>query len=527
MKNFYRLHRRNPFTNMRRMFLAAASLLIFGTIFFPSFFYSSNESRVVFAQTDTTQSASPNATPSGTPAFSPTPQATPPQRPIRELVRETPVPLRTRLIGLVGIAVLLGSLYLLSNNRRAVDWRVVVVGMILQVLIALFILRTAVGFHVFNWIGERVTDLLGFSNEGARFVFGRLVDRSYIEAISRNMPDPTGFVNSNSVIFAFSILPTIIFVAALFAVLYHLGVMQRVVYALAWVMARTMKSISGAEATTVAAEVFMGQTEAPLTIAPFIPRMTQSELLAMMIGGMGTVAGGVLAAYIAMGIDPVFLITTSVMSAPACLLCAKMLYPETEVPDTAGRVIMDKSRVDANIIDAAARGAGEGMRLAINVAAMLIAFIALVAMLNAMLGWFGDVTGINAMFGADATGAPRRLGLQLISGYIFAPLAFVMGVPAQDTLAVGGLFGTKLILNEFVAYLQLAPMQSTLHPRSVLIATYALCGFANIASMGIQIGGIGGLAPERRSDLARHGWRALYGGFVATCLTATIAGLLS
>lgn len=462
----------------------------------------------------------------GSPAASPSPntstaeaQPTPGQKSVRERVREMPMT-ADRLVGLLGVVVLLGMCYLASNNRAAIEWRLVIVGLLMQIIIAVLILKTDTGYAIFDWLGNRVNDLLTFSNEGAKFVFGRLVDPTYLEAVTpagasaQSLKDRFGFI------FAFTITATIIFVASLFSILYHIGIMQRVVYGLAWFMQRTMKSISGAEALTVAAEVFMGQTEAPLTILPYIPRLTRSELLAMMIGGMGTVSGGILAVYVSFGIDPVFLLTTSVMSAPACLLIAKMLYPETEVPETAGQVNLQSERIDANLIDATARGASEGLRLALNVMAVLIAFIALVAMVNAVLGWAGGWLGINA-----ALGAP--FSLQIVFGYLFAPLAFVMGVPLADAVRVGDLLGTKLVLNEVVAYVKLAGIQGELNPRSVLIATFALCGFANIASVGIIIGGIGGLAPERRSDLARLGWRALFGGFLATCLTATLAGLLS
>ncbi len=460
------------------------------------------------------------ASPQPSPQLAPSPAATPS---VYEQVRNTPTPLGTRLIGLVGILVLLGATYLMSNNRRAIRWGIVAWGLGLQLIFALFIMRTRIGFAIFNSIGEGVKNLLAFSDAGAQFVFGRLADPAYIEQVSRTVPDSIAFANRFGLIFAFKILPTIIFVASLFAILYYLGIMQRIVYAMAWVMARTMR-VSGAESLSSAANVFMGQTEAPLVIAPYIRAMTQSELLAVMIGGMATVSGGVLAAYIGLGVDPVFLLTGSVMAAPASLMVAKMLFPETETPETAGSVQITTKSTDANLIDAASRGAGEGMQLAINVAAMLIAFIALIALVNAVLGYLGGVTGFNA-----ALGRPFDLGL--IFGYLFAPLAFVMGVPAADILNVGSLFGTKLVLNEFVAYLRLSPagenVQALLQPRSVLIVTYALCGFANFSSIGIQIGGIGGLAPERRSDLARLGLRALFGGFVATCLTATIAGLLS
>lgn len=463
---------------------------------------------------------SSNQTTGGAAQIAPSPAATPS---IYERVRETPTPIGTRLIGFVGVIVLLGAAYLMSSNRRAIRWSIVAWGLGLQLVFAVFIMRTRIGFLIFNKIGEGVKNLLAFSDAGAQFVFGRLADPAYIQQVGSTLPDSIAFANRFGLIFAFKILPTIIFVASLFAILYYLGIMQRIVYAMAWVMSRTMR-VSGAESLSSAANVFMGQTEAPLVIAPYIRKMTQSELLAVMIGGMATVSGGVLAAYIGLGVDPVFLLTGSVMAAPASLMIAKMLYPETETPETAGSVKITTGSTDANLIDAASRGAGEGMQLAINVAAMLIAFIALIALVNAILGYVGYVTGIN-----DAIGRP--FGLSLIFGYLFAPLAFVMGVPASDIVRVGDLFGTKLVLNEFVAYLRLSPagenVQALLQPRSILIVTYALCGFANFSSIGIQIGGIGGLAPERRSDLARLGLRALFGGFIATCITATIAGILS
>lgn len=462
------------------------------------------QSAVVFAQ------APPTATPE-------------PSRPLHQLVRDTPSPLANRLLGFVGLALLLGIAYVASNDRAAIQWRVVAWGIALQVVFALFILRTRLGFAIFNKIGQGVAALLAFSNEGAKFVFGRLADPVYIETISRTLPDPIGFVNQYGMVFAFRILPTIIFVASLFAILYYLGVMQRVVYVMALVMQRTMHT-SGAESLSNAANVFMGQTEAPLVIAPFIKTMTMSELLTIMIGGMATVSGGVLAAYIGLGIDPVFLLTGSVMAAPASLMMGKILYPEKETAETAGVVKISMEKTDANLIDAASRGAGEGMQLAINVAAMLIAFIAMIALVNALLSWTGGVTGLNTWLG-------QPFNLSLIFGSLFAPLAFLMGVPWSDAARVGDLLGTKLVLNEFVAYLKLSPVggnvSALLQPRSELIATYALCGFANFSSIGIQIGGIGGLAPNRRSDLARLGMRALLGGFLATCLTATLAGIIS
>ncbi|MBX5478773.1 MAG: NupC/NupG family nucleoside CNT transporter [Pyrinomonas methylaliphatogenes] len=445
-----------------------------------------------------------------------------PAKTIHEVLRENPPPLSTRLIGLLGIITLLAILFLLSNDRRAIRPRVIFWGFSLQIVFALLILRTRIGFALFDRIGKGVSKLLAFSDEGARFVFGRLADPSYIEALSRNMPDAAAFVNRYGIVFAFKILPTIIFVASLFAILYYLGIMQRVVYAMAVVMARTMRT-SGAESLSTAANVFMGQTEAPLVVAPYVKSMTMSELMTVMTSGMAHISGGVMAAYIGLGIDPVFLLTASVMTAPASMMVAKIMYPEKEKPETLGVVRMNMERTDVNVIDAAARGASDGMRLAINVAAMLIAFIALIALINALLGWIGSVTGINNALG-------RPFNLEFILGAIFAPLTFLMGVPWRDAMAVGDLLGTKLVLNEFVAYLKLSPLggnvQGMLQPRSILIATYALCGFANFSSIGIQIGGIGSLAPNRRSDLARLGFRALIGGFIATCLTATLAGIL-
>jgi CNT family concentrative nucleoside transporter len=415
---------------------------------------------------------------------------------LRDRAREAPVPLSTRLMGLAGLAVLLGIAFLLSNHRRDVKLRILVWGFGLQIGLALLILRTTPGRWFFDRLGEVIKRLLAFAVEGATFVFGPLAGESL------------------GVIFAFRVLPTIIFVSSLFSILYYLGILQRVVLAMAKVMAWTMRA-SGAESLSAAANVFMGQTEAPLIIAPYIPRLTRSELLCVMIGGMATIAGGVMAAYIAMGINPTYLLTASVMAAPATIMMSKILIPEKEEPLTAGVVKIEVTTEDKNVIEAAARGAGDGARLAINVAAMLIAFIALIALVNALLGFLHTHVSV----------IPPSL--QWILGKVFAPLAFVMGVPTQDIVEVGNLFGEKLILNEFVAYAELSKIQESLHPRSVMIATYALCGFANFSSIGIQIGGIGGIAPTRRSDLAELGLRAMLGGFLTTCITATIAGLIN
>lgn len=415
---------------------------------------------------------------------------------MRDRARAAAVPWRTRLVGLVGVLVILGIAFLLSNSPREVSLRVLFWGVGLQIALALLILRTIPGRWFFDQLGELIRRLLAFSVEGAAFVFGPLAGERL------------------GVIFAFRVLPTIIFVSSFFSILYYLGIMQRIVLAMAKFMAWTMK-VSGAESLAAAANVFMGQTEAPLIIAPYVPSMTRSELLCLMLGGMATIAGGVMAAYIGMGINPVYLLTGSVMAAPGAIMMAKILIPEKEEPLTRGVVRIEVKTEDRNVIEAAARGASDGARLAINVAAMLIAFIALIALVNAILGFLH----------ARVSFIPPNL--QWILGRLFAPLAFLMGVPTADITEVGNLLGQKLILNEFVAYAELARVQSELHPRSVMIATYALCGFANFASIGIQIGGIGGIAPNRRGDLAELGLRAMIGGFLTTCLTGTIAGLIS
>jgi CNT family concentrative nucleoside transporter len=324
------------------------------------------------------------------------------------------------------------------------------------------------------------------------------------------------------------VLPTIIFFASLMAVLYHLGLMQKVVQAMAWVMLKVMR-ISGSESLSVAANVFVGQTEAPLVVRPYISRMTESELLTMMVGGMATIAGGVLAAYITMlgGADEVarifyakHLLAASIMAAPAAIVIAKLLKPEVEESVTRGKVTLHVEKTATNVIEAAANGAGDGVKLALNVGGMLLAFVALIALVNYPLGWIGQITGLE-----DVMGQP--VSLSMILGYFLSPLAWVIGIPWQDAVAVGGLIGEKVITNEFVAYAHLQEIQDTLSPKALLISTYALCGFANFSSIAIQIGGIGGLAPDRRSDLARLGLTAVLGGTLATMMTATIAGVLT
>ena len=398
-----------------------------------------------------------------------------------------------RYIGILGLLVILSIAYGLSMKRSAIQWRTVGWGLTLQFVFALFVMKTAIGVGIFAAISKIVTKIMDQANAGSAFVFGdELVN------------DPSfGFI------FATKALPIIIFLSSLFAVLYYLGILQKVVLLMAKTMSKTMRT-SGAESLSTAANVFMGQTEAPLVIAPYVEKMTYSELATLMIGGMATISGAVLGAYIAMGVEAQFLLAASIMNAPAALLMAKMLVPETGEPLTKGEVKLTIERREVNIIDAAAKGAGTGMTLSLNIVAMLIAFLSLIALVNWPLASFG-------------------LSLEQIFAWFFAPLAFVMGVPWSEAGTVGYLFGQKLILNEFVAYASLGELidQSLISPRSELIATYALCGFANLGSIGIQIGGIGALAPGRKEDLARLGLRAVLGGSLATFMTATIAGLLN
>ncbi len=419
--------------------------------------------------------------------------------------------------GLFGLAVLIGITWLFSNNKRAVDWKLVATGITLQIAFAALVILVPGGRDVFDALGHGFVKVLSFVNEGSGFIFGSLMD-------TKNY----GFI------FAFQVLPTIIFFSALMGVMYHLNIMQAIVRVMAWAITKVMR-VSGAETTSVCASVFIGQTEAPLTVRPYIARMTQSELLTMMIGGMAHIAGGVLAAYVGMlgGGDPAqqafyakHLLAASIMAAPATLVVAKLLIPETGTPLTRGTVKMEVEKTSSNIIDAAAAGAGDGLKLALNIGAMLLAFIALIALLNAPLTWIGEVTGLAAQIG-------KPTNLSTIFGYLLAPIAWVIGTPWADATTVGSLIGQKVVITECVAYTELSQIVNgqvagvSLSSEGRLIATYALCGFANFSSIAIQIGGIGGLAPERRHDLAKFGLRAVLGGTIATFMTATIAGVLT
>ncbi len=404
---------------------------------------------------------------------------------------------KQRLLSFFGLLAYIGIAYLFSWDRANIDWKLVGWGISLQLIFGLLILKTSGGQWVFAQLNTFFGAVIDYTAEGSKFLFGGL--NSYNPAWG--MP------------FAFAILPSIIFFSSLMAVLYHLGVVQKFVLAMAFVMERTM-GVSGAEALSSAANVFVGQTEAPLVVRPFVPNMTMSELNALMCGGMATVAGGVLAAYVGMGVDAGHLLSASVMSAPASLVIAKILIPETGEPETKGKLELNIDLEDVNVVDAAARGAGEGLQLALNVGAMLLAFIALIAMVNGMFG----------LVAKNIPGFPPNL--QTVCGYLFAPTAWLMGIQWDECLKVGQLLGVKTIVNEFVAYQDMANIAKDLSPRSLIITTYALCGFANFSSIAIQIGGLGAMAPERRQDLAKLGLWCLLGGTLACYMTATVAGML-
>jgi CNT family concentrative nucleoside transporter len=420
------------------------------------------------------------------------------------------------LRGLLALAVILTVLWACSAHRKAIDWALVAKGLSLQLVFALLVLKTDAGRGFFLVVNDVFIALIGYTNSGARFVFGSLVDR--VVAVDGG---GGGTVNM-AANFAFSVLPTIIFFSSLMTILYYLGIMQWIVKGVAWLMQRTLGT-SGAETTSAAGNIFVGQTEAPLLIKPFIQKMTMSELNTVMTGGFATVAGGVMAAYVAM-LATWFpqiaghLLAASIMAAPAGIVVSKMLFPETEEPETRDSLDFDIEDDSVNVIDAAAGGATEGLKLALNVGAALIAFLALIALVNGLLGWGLGLVGVEG------------ITLEVILGWVFAPVAWLMGVPTQDISTIGTLFGVKMVANEFVAFQMLSDILSgggNLSPKSIIIATYALTGFANFSSIAIQIGGIGGIAPERRHDLSKLGMRAMLGGTVATWMTASLAGVLA
>jgi CNT family concentrative nucleoside transporter len=404
-----------------------------------------------------------------------------------------------RFTAVLGMAAIIGGCYAFSTNRKAVKWKIVGWGVGLQLLFGFMVLQYDWGRKIMQMAGDKVTQLLHYAYDGASFVFGPLAD-------------PVG---KDGFVFAFAILPTIIFMAAFFAVLYHFGIMQVMIKGAAWLMTRLM-GVSGAESLDVAASIFMGQTEAPLTIRPFLSRLTRSELMTVMTAGMAHVSGGIMAAYIATGVEAKHLLGAVIMTAPGTMLISKLLVPETETPISGKKVDIVAGEDDkhSNVLGAISRGTGDGLSLALNVAAMLIAFLALIALLNGLMGW---VHGYVSFFPGS---------LQAVLGWLFAPVAWLIGIPWKDATHIGSLLGIRMVGNELIAYGELGKLQAQIDPRSFTIATYALCGFANLSSIGIQIGGIGALAPSRRDDLAKLGFRAMLAGTMANLLSAAIVGLL-
>jgi CNT family concentrative nucleoside transporter len=409
-----------------------------------------------------------------------------------------------RFTGLLGIVLILGIAYLLSNNRKSINYRTVGVGFGLQVVLAIFILKTDIGQAVFQWLGDSINTLLGQADKGALFVFGSLVDRDLMGK---------AFGAGNEYIFFFKVVPTIIFVAVLVNMFYYLGILQRVVAIIGkgvhWLM-----GVSGAEALSNVASTFVGQVEAQIMIKPYLKNMTNSELMASMTGSFACIAGGVMAVYISLGVPAPYLLAASLMAAPGALVISKIMFPETEKSETHGEVKLEISKTHANLVDAISAGASEGLKVGLNVIAMLIGFIALIALVDIGLGHIGNLVNL------------PNLSMNLILGKLFSVFAFAMGVPLKDIEAAGALMGEKMVVNEFVAYLDMMKIKGTLDSKTIAITSFALCGFANFSSIAIQIGGIGELAPSRRSDLAKLGFKALIAGTLASYMSATLAGLL-
>lgn len=422
-----------------------------------------------------------------------------------------------RFTGVIGIVLILGLAFLLSNNRKAINYRTVISGLLTQIVLALFILKTEIGASVFAWVGHNIERLLHLADQGGEFVFGGLMKPELLKPI---------FGDQYSFLFMFKIMPAIIFVAVLVNIAYHVGLMQIVVSFFARIVHALMR-VSGSESLSNVASAFVGQVEAQIMIKPYLSSMTMSELLASMSGSMACIAGGVMAVYISMGIPAPYLLAASIMAAPGALVIAKIVWPETEESATKGSVKLEVKKSHANLLDAISHGAGDGLKVSLNVIAMLIGFIALIALANLILAKMGSglyAIGLTDVFGFDL----RNISLNTIFGGVFSVFAWAMGIPSQDILTAGGLMGTKMVINEFVAYSQLSPMIAgqTLQPKTIVIISFALCGFANFSSIAIQVGGIGELAPERRSDLARLGFRALICGTLASYLSATIAGIM-
>jgi CNT family concentrative nucleoside transporter len=420
--------------------------------------------------------------------------------------------------GLIGIFLILGIAFLLSNNKKAINYRLVFSGLGIQLLLALFILKTQIGSDLFAYVGKKIEGLLMLADKGGEFVFGGLIKPDLLRPI---------FGAQYSFLFMFKIMPTIIFVAVLVSMAYHIGLMQLVVSFIAKIVHRLMR-VSGSEALSNVASTFVGQVEAQIMIKPYISTMTMSELLASMSGSMATIAGGVMAVYISMGVPAPYLLAASIMAAPGALVISKIVWPETEESPTKGAIKLEVKKVHANLLDAISHGASDGLKISLNVIAMLIGFIALIALVDVVLAKFGSVLAAQGLSLAFMSIDLAHLSLDQIFGSVFSVFAWTMGVPSQDTHIVGSLMGTKMVINEFVAYSKLSPMiaAQNLAPKSIMIASFALCGFANFSSIAIQVGGIGELAPSRRADLAKLGFKALICGTLASYLGATLAGIM-
>ncbi len=450
------------------------------------------------------------------------------------------------LRGGLGIVVLLGICYLLSNNRKAIDWRLVAGGIGLQIALAILILKVPFIYGGFKAVADGFVALLNFTEAGATFVFGSWPDGAWlIENIDPTAPPGTeGTISETSLneksvsiqklgfMFAFKVLPTIVFFAAFSAILYYLGILQKIIFVFAKLMSKVMR-LSGAESLAAAANVFIGQTEAPLVVKPYLDKMTRSEIMCLMTGGMATIAGGVFALFVTMLGDEyaIHFLTASIISAPAAIVAAKIMFPE-ENPDAVNTdVNIPKDRIGNNLLDAISLGTTDGIKLAVNVGAMLLVFIALVSLVNAVFMWFGGVIGINDDILAATGGRFQGLNLEYILGLIFAPIAWLLGVPSDDIMLIGQMLGKKTVINEVFGYVDLTTVINnpniTLHPKSILIATYALCGFSNFSSIGIQIGGISAIAPKQRQTLTELGLKALIGGTIACFLTGAVAGMLA
>jgi CNT family concentrative nucleoside transporter len=421
----------------------------------------------------------------------------------------------------IGLIFIVAIAYLLSGNRKKVDWRLVGIGILFQILIGLAIAKVGFVRVMFEFVSDKFVTFLGFAREGSSFVFGSLASNT----------SSTGFI------FAFQALPTVIFFSAVTAGLYYLGILQKIVFGFAWLMTKAMR-LSGSESLSAAANIFMGQTEAPLLVKPFITKMTNSELFCLMVGGMATLAGSVLATYVGLlggnsqeekTLFTTYLLCASIMNAPAAIVLAKIFYPQSEPEKIDSELKVNKEQIGVNLVDALASGAADGLKLALNIAGMLIAFIAIIYAVNwVLVDFVGAMTGLNEFVKTSTQGAFDGFSLQYILGQVFRVFAFMMGVDWQQTLGVGSLLGQKMVINEFVAYVDLSKMKEAglLNEKSIRIATYALCGFANFSSIAIQIGGIGGMAPSRQGDLSRMGFKAMLAASLATMMTATISGAI-